>query len=59
CPLPTERMLRLMAVDKKAVDGALRLVLLEKIGQAVVTEDYDRGRLRHTLAACRAEPLPA
>ncbi|MGH8510799.1 MAG: 3-dehydroquinate synthase family protein, partial [Gammaproteobacteria bacterium] len=59
CPLPINRMLRLMAVDKKALDGALRLVLLEKIGQAVVGGDYDKGCLRHTLAACRAEPLPA
>ncbi len=59
CPLPINRMLRFMAVDKKALDGALRLVLLEKIGQAVVGGDYDKGCLRHTLAACRAEPLPA
>jgi len=31
----------LMAVDKKNVSGQLRLVLLESVGQAVVTQDFD------------------
>ena len=30
-----------MAVDKKALDGQIRLVLLKQLGQAVVTADYD------------------
>ncbi|HEY7773130.1 MAG TPA: 3-dehydroquinate synthase [Marinagarivorans sp.] len=30
-----------MAVDKKVLDGQLRLVLLKQMGQAVVTSDFD------------------
>ncbi len=36
-----ERFLELMAVDKKVLDGRLRLVLLKGLGQAVVTEEFD------------------
>ena len=39
--LEPERMLELMAVDKKAQEGMIRLVLLKAIGEAVVTADYD------------------
>lgn len=39
----------LMAVDKKAVDGGLRLVLLASIGQACLRADYDPGLLDETL----------
>ena len=41
--------LRLMAVDKKVLDGSLRLVLLEGIGHAVVTSDFDRQTLEKML----------
>ena len=41
----------LMAVDKKNVDGALRLVLLRQIGQATVTTDFDAGTLDEVLRA--------
>ena len=34
-----ERFLELMAVDKKVIDGKLRLVLLDRIGSAMVTSD--------------------
>ena len=37
--------IQLMAVDKKVLDGRLRLVLLETIGKAVVTSDFDRAVL--------------
>ncbi|WP_111498213.1 3-dehydroquinate synthase [Marinobacter bohaiensis] len=43
--------LRLMAVDKKNVDGALRLVLLEAMGEAVVTSDFPFPLLEETLSA--------
>lgn len=46
-----ERFLELMAVDKKVLDGGLRLVLLQAIGTAVVTDDFDPRRLRATLDA--------
>ncbi|MBS7662312.1 3-dehydroquinate synthase [Pseudomonas lalucatii] len=40
-----------MAVDKKVLDGRLRLVLLRHLGEAVVTGDYPREILHATLAA--------
>lgn len=30
-----------MALDKKVMDGRLRLVLLKAIGEAVVTDQFD------------------
>ncbi|WP_455384267.1 3-dehydroquinate synthase [Acidihalobacter prosperus] len=39
------RMRELMAVDKKVIDGSLRLVLLRGIGSAVVTADFDPAAL--------------
>jgi 3-dehydroquinate synthase len=54
CPpdeMDEARFLDLMAVDKKVVDGGLRLVLLKAIGDAVLTSDFDAGKLRETLAA--------
>ncbi|WP_421841045.1 3-dehydroquinate synthase [Marinobacter algicola] len=41
--------LRLMAVDKKNVDGSLRLVLLRRLGDAVVTDAVDMRELDATL----------
>ncbi|GLZ86096.1 3-dehydroquinate synthase [Metapseudomonas resinovorans] len=46
-----EHFLQHMAVDKKVLDGQLRLVLLRRIGDAVVTADYSRDVLEATLAA--------
>ncbi len=46
-----EHFLQHMAVDKKVLDGQLRLVLLRRIGDAVVTADYPRDVLEATLAA--------
>ncbi len=43
------RFAELMAVDKKVLDGQLRLVLLRRIGSAVVTADFDPAALRATL----------
>ncbi|MBK1717418.1 3-dehydroquinate synthase [Thiocystis violacea] len=48
--LSPERMLELMAVDKKVIAGQLRLVLLKQLGEAVVTSDFDRDHLLATLA---------
>ncbi|MES9941628.1 MAG: 3-dehydroquinate synthase [Candidatus Thiodiazotropha sp. 6PLUC2] len=47
--LTPARFLELMAVDKKVVDGQLRLVLLKEIGQSLVTDDFDRELLEQTL----------
>lgn len=43
--------MRLMAVDKKNVDGQLRLVLLQSLGNAVVTADFRPEHLAATLSA--------
>ncbi|MES2821826.1 MAG: 3-dehydroquinate synthase [Pseudomonadota bacterium] len=40
-----------MAVDKKVIAGRLRLVLLQRLGQAVVTGDFPRDILDATLRA--------
>jgi 3-dehydroquinate synthase len=51
--LSPDRLLELMAVDKKAQGGVIRLVLLKAVGEAVVTAEYDPMILREILAACR------
>lgn len=40
-----------MAVDKKNIDGSLRLVLLNALGDAIVTSRFDAARLQDTLRA--------
>jgi 3-dehydroquinate synthetase len=54
--LPTEaprvgaaRMLELMQMDKKVLAGTMRLVLIEKLGRAVVTSGYTQSALDATL----------
>ncbi|WP_371231339.1 3-dehydroquinate synthase [Pseudomonas sp. QE6] len=44
-----EHFLEHMAVDKKVLDGRLRLVLLQGLGAAVVTADFPREILEETL----------
>ena len=45
-----EQYLEVMAVDKKNVDGNIRLVLLRKLGEAFTTDNYDPDKLRQTLS---------
>ncbi|GFM92243.1 3-dehydroquinate synthase [Pseudomonas cichorii] len=40
-----------MAIDKKVIDGRLRLVLLRQMGEAVITDDYPKEVLQATLRA--------
>jgi len=53
--MSAEQFLELMSVDKKVLDGVLRLVLMKGIGQSVVTNDFtldDLNRaINHSLAA--------
>ncbi|WP_299980856.1 3-dehydroquinate synthase [uncultured Pseudoteredinibacter sp.] len=51
--MTAEEFLPLMAVDKKVLDGRLRLVLLSKLGKAVITEDVSKEELIATIEACR------
>lgn len=46
-----------MAVDKKVLDGQLRLVLLRGLGEAIVTADFPREILNATLSADYAAQL--
>ena len=47
--LSTERFLQLMSVDKKVKQGKINLILLNAIGSAFISDDYDPGLLRETL----------
>jgi 3-dehydroquinate synthase len=46
-----DQFVALMSVDKKVLDGRLRLVLLHAIGDAVVTDEFDTALLHQTLSA--------
>lgn len=48
--LGVERYLDLMGLDKKVVDGQIRLVLQQGIGKSLLTSDYDASLLKETLA---------
>jgi 3-dehydroquinate synthase len=39
-----------MQMDKKVLGGTVRLVLLEKLGRAIVTDQYPKAALEATLA---------
>lgn len=44
------RAFELMQMDKKVLAGTVRLVLLERLGRAVLSGDYDQAALNATLA---------
>ena len=46
-----EQYLDVMAIDKKTLDGNIRLVLLRALGEAFVTSDYSRDKLLQTLTS--------
>ncbi len=52
--LDAARFRELMSVDKKVQAGRLRLVLLRRIGEAVVTAEVPAAALDETLSAARA-----
>ena len=49
--LTPDAMRSAMGMDKKVVDGRLRLVLARAIGDALVTDQFDPGAFRDTLSA--------
>jgi 3-dehydroquinate synthase len=51
--LNPERFLQLMSVDKKNVDGEIRLILLKTIGLATLPVGVDEKLLRTTLESYR------
>ena len=50
-----DEFMRLMAVDKKVLNGRLRFILLRALGEACVVDDVNRQQLLATLAACREQ----
>jgi 3-dehydroquinate synthase len=52
--LGQDRYLELMGHDKKVENGRLRLVLLESLGKAFMTSDFDLRDLREVLAGAAA-----
>ncbi len=49
-----DHFIELMAVDKKARAGKINFVLFNKLGDAMVTNDFDHELLRETIEAHRA-----
>jgi 3-dehydroquinate synthase len=49
-PIGASRALELMGMDKKVLAGRIRLVLLRRLGEGVVSGDYPADALRATLA---------
>jgi 3-dehydroquinate synthase len=47
--MSAEKFLELMSVDKKVLDGVLRLVLMKGIGQSLVTSDYTSDDLSNAI----------
>lgn len=45
--------MRYMSVDKKVLDGTLRLILMKSLGESVVTADFDAEALHHVLQRSR------
>jgi len=51
-PVPAERLLELMQVDKKASGGRPRFIVLEQIGRATVRADLEERAVRAAIEAC-------
>ena len=51
--LTPERYLNIMAVDKKAEAGQIRLVLQQAIGRAIITDQFSAEKRQETLQRCR------
>jgi len=49
--ITVEQYLDAMAIDKKNVDGKIKLVLLRALGEAFITDEYNHDKLLQTLTA--------
>lgn len=47
--LTGDDFMRYMSVDKKVLDGSLRLILMKSLGESVVTADFDADALKRVL----------
>lgn len=48
--MTVDEFIDLMSVDKKVLDGSIRLVLIEQLGRAVVTDQFAMHLLKETLS---------
>ncbi|MEZ5538325.1 MAG: 3-dehydroquinate synthase [Thiolinea sp.] len=48
--MSSDDFMRYMSVDKKVLDGSLRLVLMKSMGEAVVTADFEQVALQRVLS---------
>ena len=56
CPkIPRDEFLSYMAHDKKVLNGQLRLVLLQQLGQAVITKEFDVEKMKLVILENQAE----
>ncbi|WP_444895445.1 3-dehydroquinate synthase [Microbulbifer sp. SSSA005] len=53
--MTTDEFLQVMQVDKKVLDGKLRLVLLKALGEAIIVDDTPRKMIINALKNCGAE----
>lgn len=52
CPkIPLDEFLAYMAHDKKVLNGQLRLVLMQQLGKAVITKEFDLDMMKHAILA--------
>ena len=55
CPkIPLDDFLAYMAHDKKVLNGQLRLVLLQQLGKAIITRDFDIELMQQAILAHQA-----
>ncbi|NNG14306.1 MAG: 3-dehydroquinate synthase [Gammaproteobacteria bacterium] len=47
--MTVEQFLEIMAVDKKNVDAKIRLILMNDLGQSIISDDYDNALLKKTI----------
>ena len=47
--MTVEQYMHGMSIDKKTINGTIKFVLLEKLGKAIITSDYDPELLEQTL----------
>ncbi len=47
--MSVEKFIELMSVDKKVIDGVLRLILMKGIGKSLVTDDYTSDDLKRSI----------
>ncbi|QLB60572.1 3-dehydroquinate synthase [Acinetobacter indicus] len=55
CPkIPLDDFLGFMAHDKKVLNGQLRLVLMQRLGQAIITREFDPELMKQSILAHQA-----